>query len=111
MNPSAVGDASDSWSSALFSLTSRSTSYRNFTSNRYFVLFHRSCDIGSRLCTETESRGLSLFERQVWFDKTLVIGDRPMDMIAGQNAGMATYLFDSASQLAEFIKRVEESDG
>lgn len=44
-------------------------------------------------------------------DKTLVIGDRPMDMIAGQNAGMATYLFDSASQLAEFIKRVEESDG
>lgn len=44
-------------------------------------------------------------------ENTLVIGDRPMDMIAGQNAGMATYLFDSAPQLAEFIKRVEESDG
>ncbi len=33
----------------------------------------------------------------------LVIGDRPIDIEAGQRAGMATYLFDSMDQLSAYI--------
>ena len=33
----------------------------------------------------------------------LVIGDRPLDIEAGQRAGMATYLFDSMDQLTNYI--------
>ena len=33
----------------------------------------------------------------------LVIGDRSLDIEAGQRAGMATYLFDSMDQLTNYI--------
>ena len=34
----------------------------------------------------------------------LVIGDRPIDIEAGQTAGFATYLFDNMENLEQFIK-------
>ncbi|MBP2622520.1 HAD-IA family hydrolase [Streptococcus oricebi] len=36
-------------------------------------------------------------------EKTLVIGDRPLDIEAGQGAGFATYLFDNMDNLALFM--------
>ena len=33
----------------------------------------------------------------------LVIGDRPLDIEAGQAAGFVTYLFDNMQHLEEFI--------
>ena len=35
--------------------------------------------------------------------KGLVIGDRPIDIVAGQAAGLTTYLFDSMPHLHQFI--------
>ena len=34
----------------------------------------------------------------------LVIGDRPIDIEAGQTAGFTTYLFDNMENLEQFIK-------
>ncbi len=67
-------------------------------------LLHRLTAVGARhfLVSHRDHHVETILDKYA-IESGLVIGDRPIDIEAGQRAGMATYLFDSMDQLSAYI--------